>query len=392
MNIALLFFGIASIANVSGAEKVFVEMANRFSERGANVYAVWNDEPGVVPYYSFSQSANPINLGLGKIRVPLRYKVIREIAKGLHLNITNRVDQYKTEKLCREIKKQIDFKTIDVIICYEFNSVMVANQIADNKIPVIAMCHNSIQSQIVPLTPLQRCEASKVTLYQVLMPSFVSEAKKLLNTEVIYIPNIVRQIPDNRIANLSADKDIHKVVSVCRIDPYQKRPLLAIKAFLVNANKFPNWRFELYGPISDKNYKKEIDDYIQIHDTYNQVKYMGITNRMESVLNHADIFALPSAYEGFGLALTEANAMGLPAIGFSYAPSVNELIQNGKTGFLAVDENDFAKKMKILMGNRTLRIEMGKAARNAMRQYAPNIVWGQWESLITQIVGKEMNE
>lgn len=48
--------------------------------------------------------------------------------------------------------------------------------------------------------------------------------------------------------------------------------------------------------------------------------------------------------------------------------------------------------MKILMGNRTLRIEMGKAARNAMRQYAPNIVWGQWESLITQIVGKEMNE
>ena len=119
---------------------------------------------------------------------------------------------------------------------------------------------------------------------------------------------------------------------------------------------------------------------------------MGITNRMESVLNHADIFALPSAYEGFGLALTEANAMGVPAIGFSYAPSVNELIQNGKTGFLAVDENDFAKKMKILMGNRTLRIEMGKAARNAMRQYAPNIVWGQWESLITQIVGKEMNE
>ena len=34
MNIAILFFGIASISNVSGAEKVFVDMANRFVKEG----------------------------------------------------------------------------------------------------------------------------------------------------------------------------------------------------------------------------------------------------------------------------------------------------------------------------------------------------------------------
>lgn len=56
MNIALLFFGIASISNVSGAEKVFVEMANRFSERGATVYTIWNDSPGVVPYYQIGRA------------------------------------------------------------------------------------------------------------------------------------------------------------------------------------------------------------------------------------------------------------------------------------------------------------------------------------------------
>ena len=73
MNIALLFFGIASISNVSGAEKVFVEMANRFSERGATVYTIWNDSPGVVPYYPFNSQVKQVNLGFGKIKAPVSY-------------------------------------------------------------------------------------------------------------------------------------------------------------------------------------------------------------------------------------------------------------------------------------------------------------------------------
>ena len=54
MNIAILCFGISTIANPAGTEKVFVEMSNAFAVRGANVYAVWNDEPGV-PLISLSR-------------------------------------------------------------------------------------------------------------------------------------------------------------------------------------------------------------------------------------------------------------------------------------------------------------------------------------------------
>ena len=159
MNIAILFFGIASIANVSGAEKVFVEMANQLVKRGNTVYSVWNDRPGVVPHYTFSSQVKQINLGLGKIKVPIRYKIIREIAKGLRLNIINYVDQYKTEKLCQSIRGYLNISDIDIMICYEFNSIMVANKLADGKIPVVAMCHNSVEAQIATLTPLQRKEA-----------------------------------------------------------------------------------------------------------------------------------------------------------------------------------------------------------------------------------------
>ena len=50
MNIVLMSFGIATIANVSGMEKVFCEMANEFVRRGHDVTTVWNDEPGVTPF------------------------------------------------------------------------------------------------------------------------------------------------------------------------------------------------------------------------------------------------------------------------------------------------------------------------------------------------------
>lgn len=392
MNIALLFFGIASISNVSGAEKVFVNMANEFVKRGAHVYSIWNDEPGVVPYYPFLPEVRQVNLGLGKIKVPVSYKILRETVKALRLNIKNRVDEYKTDKLCKALLKKVDLSTIDVLVCYEFNSIMVANQLSRGKLPVVAMCHNSVENQIESLTLLQRKEVSRVDIYQVLMPSYVPKAQALLRTDVCFIPNVVEQMPDSMQADLTSKKDTYKVVSIGRIDRNQKQTLIAIKAFLSFAAKFPNWLFEFYGPATDQHYKQEIDNYIKKNDFHHQVKYMGITSDASQVLSQADILAFPSAYEGFSLVLTEANAVGVPAIGFSYAPSVNELIQHGKTGILVETEQEFAEKLSFLMKNQDLRCKMGSAAKESMKDYAPDIVWGKWEALLTRLTCKNFSD
>ena len=87
MNIVLLCVGISSIASVSGLEKVFVSMANEFVRRGHQVTAVWNDEQGVKPFYPIDDGVNCINLGLGKIKAPLAFRIIREINKGLRLDL-----------------------------------------------------------------------------------------------------------------------------------------------------------------------------------------------------------------------------------------------------------------------------------------------------------------
>lgn len=386
MKIAILCFGISSISNVSGTEKVFVDMANHFAQKGHLVYAVWNDKPGIVPYYAFDSNVKQVNLALGKIQVPFYFKVHREIAKGLHLNAVNYVDQYKTKKLSQALLQKIDIDNIDVIICYEFNSVMVANYVSQTRIPVIAMCHNSIENQIASLTPLQRKEVSKVDVLQVLLPSYVLKAQKLVNTTIVDIPNVIPQVGEKYVSDLSRPKESYHIVFMGRINREQKRPLIAVKTFLQLASAFPQWQLDMYGPNLDSRYLEEIQEYIKNHDKGYQIHYKGVTKKPCEVLKNTDIFVFPSAFEGFGIALGEANVAGVPAVGFSYASGVNELIKNGVTGFLADTDDEFRQDLYTLMSNQHLRSQMGKNARKEMLKYSPENVWKRWDDLIEQVV------
>lgn len=384
MKVALLCFGIASIASVSGMEKVFVAMANELTRRGHTAYAVWNDHPGVKPFYPLVPQVQGVNLGLGKIKAPLRFKVLRELNKGLHLNATNKVDQYKTDVLAHAVQKRLP-TDIDVYICYEFNSVMVANKLAGGKIPVVAMVHNSVADQIGALTKLQRQEASKATVYQVLMPSYVRQAEKLLTTKVVYIPNTVPQFAESQLAQPGQVKKRHTIIHVGRVEGRQKRQLILIQAFAELASNFPEWDVEYYGPIGDADYQKQIDALVKKNNLQDRVKYKGITKDVGKVLQQADIFAFPSAYEGFPLALTEAMARGLPVICVRNAPGVAELIHEGRDGCLAQTERDFVQKLDRLMEHADLRTSMGAKAREAMQQFAPDFVWRQWEDLLQSL-------
>lgn len=391
MNIALLCFGISSISSVSGMEKVFVDMANAFVKRGYHVWNMWNDQPGVVPFYAFDTRVHQVNLGLGRIQAPLRYKVLRELNKGLHINAINKVDEYKTNILCNELRKRIDLQTIDVFICYEFNSVMVANRLSMGKIPVVAMVHNSVEDQIAALTPLQRQEASKADIYQVLMPSYVSEAEKLLSTKIVYIPNVVFPVEKTDCAQIGIDKKNYRIVHVGRIEGRQKRQFILIQSFAKLAKKFPEWEIYFYGPVGDLRYKDQIDKFVKLHNLEGRIHFEGVTKNVLSKLSAGDIFAFPSAYEGFSLALTEAMSVGLPVLGFNYAPSVKDLVISEQNGYLVKDEEEFTQKLSYLMGNKDIRAQFGANAREAMKQYEPDVVWESWLKLLGNLVEKYKN-
>ena len=116
---------------------------------------------------------------------------------------------------------------------------------------------------------------------------------------------------------------------------------------------------------------------------------MGTTTNIEEVYASADIFCMPSYLEGFPLALTEAMAAVLPAVGLKSCHAVAELIANEKSGLLVDNTKEaLAAALERLMNEPTLRKRMGQEARRAMEAYAPDVIWGEWEDLLLHVVSE----
>lgn len=87
-----------------------------------------------------------------------------------------------------------------------------------------------------------------------------------------------------------------------------------------------------------------------------------------SLLKEADIFVLPSAWEGMPGSIMEAMATGLPIVG-SDVPGIRELVTNGETGFLVPlgDVPALAGALEVLLKDRPLCQKMGQAGQRRIR-------------------------
>jgi glycosyltransferase involved in cell wall biosynthesis len=320
------------------------------------------------------------NLGLGKIKVPFYKKIIREIAKLFRLDIENYVDIYKSKILAEYIDKILQNEDVYAIVCYEINSILVAN-VVKNRAPKISMAHGCIEVVIGSLSKWQLLEVNKMNAYQVLMPNFIDKAKKYLDTKIVCIPNIVSSVNYSCVAKKQNDKKI--IINISRVEP-QKQQNIIVEAFAKIMDR-DDWEVHFYGTIQDVKYKDEMADFIKCNSLSDKVFFKGVTSEPLKQMQNADIFAFPSVYEGFPLALGEAMSAGLPSIGFENAHGVNILIKNCENGFLCKDINDFTDKLEILMKDKELRNRMGVNACEDIKQYSSDKVWAMWEELFKDL-------
>lgn len=91
---------------------------------------------------------------------------------------------------------------------------------------------------------------------------------------------------------------------------------------------------------------------------------------MPHLYNAMDILLMPTVREGFGLAVAEAMACGLPVVATNCS-ALPELVDHGKGGFLCPpgDTDDFAEKLGILVDSPQLRKEMGEYNRSKIESH-----------------------
>ena len=95
---------------------------------------------------------------------------------------------------------------------------------------------------------------------------------------------------------------------------------------------------------------------------------IGHSKCPERYIAIADILCLPSYREGFGTAVIEAAAMGVPTIGTNIY-GLSDAVVHGETGLLVPPYNaqELAKAISLLLSDRALRDKMGKAAKLRLR-------------------------
>lgn len=83
----------------------------------------------------------------------------------------------------------------------------------------------------------------------------------------------------------------------------------------------------------------------------------------------ADVFVMPTIFEGFGWVFIEAMSAGLPVIATNIN-AIPEMVKEGETGFLIQpgDRADLAAKLRILQENPALCRQMGERGRQIVEQ------------------------
>ena len=401
MKIALAFF--EQFINMSGGiERVCCNLANALAEKGYTVSIIYAYGKDGHPFYQLNPEIKLYNLmtrtskkwkhnSLGKC-VPPQSKLIREILRSFNKSLGRDYNEsVKGRMIQSEISRLFNEITPDLIISFRYETSNYILNFAKTDIPLITMFHISpdIALKTAPKGELSAIEKSVYA--QVLLPGDIEKVKTYCpKANVICIPNSVPQY--NRQANLSAEKKAFKIINVARLNKAQKQQHLLIEAFANLASEFPEWTLEFWGGGDESQYpyRKELENLIEKKGLAAQVFLKGESRDILSEYVDADIFCLPSAYEGFPLSLTEAMSAGLPAVGFNTCPAVNELIEDHYNGILSENNtNALANSLRALMENKALRIELGKNAKTSMKSYAPDKIWAQWDALIRSSVSKE---
>ena len=377
------------VDDTGGLAKVTASFANEMHRRGHSVSLVYSDVRTGKFYYPVDMAVETYDLchyeGKSK-SIPLWYKLKRELLRSVDTRKARAVNNDFTKNyLLDNLKSVLNRTKPDVIVSFQpaaSKALLIDLKVT---IPVITMSHGDPEDyfHIYPVEEIPAIEQSKIN--QVLLPSFATHiTNHLPNAKTIVIGNAIPRYEQE--ADLLRKKENYKIIFVARLDKNHKRPHILIEAFAPLAKQYPNWTVEIWGAEDRKIYKKELEYLIASNHLEKQVHLMGTTTDVPSVLQQGDIFAFPSAYEGFGMSLGEAMSMGLPAIGYKSCPAVNELIINGKTGILCDDGiKPFSDALEELMKNQNLRAEMGKAGRIQMEQYAPQSIWNKWEELLVKV-------
>lgn len=299
------------------------------------------------------------------------------LAKKFEENRINIINTHSLPYLVKKIK-QIEPK---IIITYLFHADLVGSLFIKpftgyKTVPFLRSTYNSFR--YLP-----------AILFSWLVKPLINEY--LANSEAVKKHYVSRlNIPSEKITvipngiNLGNLKDVkfrrktgNKIICVANFHPNKGHSLL-LEAFEQVFKSHPNASLLLVG---DGKEKTKLTEQIKNYRSRLKIRFMGYREDVFKLLDSADVFILPTSFEGMSNALLEAMACSLPVI-TSDIPENRELIKSGINGILynPGDLGDLVNKVNYILDDIKLRNLIGKEARKTIAErFSMDKIVYQWD-------------
>lgn len=158
------------------------------------------------------------------------------------------------------------------------------------------------------------------------------------------------------------------VITVCRLFP-EKGPALLIEAMAPVIARYPKAQLIVVGQEMTPGYVDDLTALASRLGIADNITFTGRRTDVARLMAGADIFAMPSFEEPFGLVFTEAMSMKLPVVAL-HSGGAPEIIDHSVTGLLATpgDTHTVTAHLLALIEDPDLRARMGSAGRGVVEQ------------------------
>ena len=178
---------------------------------------------------------------------------------------------------------------------------------------------------------------------------------------------------------IPSDLSNNNIIMIGRIEDPVKRFELGIRAMKIIIKEFPDCTMK----IISSNKKKKFNKLIRHLHLKKNVKFTGVKKNVEIYLKNASLHILPSISECYPMVLGETKIFGIPSIicGLDFLA----LAKGGTVIIYDDNPNTIAKEAIKILKNETYRKQLGKEARESIKNHKNELIAEKWKKLLFSV-------
>lgn len=352
-----------------GAERILSVLASAWANKGREVTLITFDdkEPPAYPLHP--------DIALRSLSVPNEpTKIVHVVPRNLR---RVRLLRYLIRQLRPDLVVSfLDFPNIITLLATRGLGVpVIVSERANPELVELKPVWKRLRRSLYPSAAALVCQTN----------AMVAQLQQTIKVAGYAIPNPV-ELPATWNANApkGGNNDSRTIIAMGRL-VQQKGFDLLLDAFSRIAARHSEWSLKVLGQGCLKDQLEAQADSLGLKD---RVRFLGAFADPFPVLRSADLFVFSSRFEGFGNALTEAMACGLPAVSFDCPAGPADIIRHGVDGLLVPlqDVPALAEAMDYLMSDGDAREKLASRAPDVLQRFSLEKVLAMWEKVFADVL------